>query len=717
MTRNAFPRDLRRLARLCGIALGYHDIWGEFHPAAEAPVRSALESMGLAASSAEEVARSAANLLRARWESMLRPVITWDEGSPCAVYATVREDEGPLAWRLEQEDGAVHEGRIEPSRFLASRIIDGAHYRRVLLPRLPYLPSGYHILSCTSAARGSRAVIIVAPRGCYLPEGLQGGRRIWGYAMQLYSVVSKRNWGIGDYTDLLQLAELAAETGAGILGVNPLHALSFNDPLQASPYSPQSRSALNPWYLDVEAMDGFHSSPLVAQLLAEDDIRERLEAARGRSDLSYGGVAALKRPFFEALYREFCERELSADSPLAAEYRRFVEEGGRDLRVYAAYEALQRDLGGSWREWSEELRSFDAPAVEQWCSEHEDDLGFFCFLQWQAHRQLRAAGKRCLERRLAVGLYLDLALGASGGSAEVWGDPQLFATSSSGAPPDECNLKGQDWGLPPYIPAQLTARAYAPFIAVLRSAMRYAGALRLDHVMGLRRLFWVPPGFSGENGVYVYYPFADLLRVVVLESNRNNCLIIGEDLGTVPAVVREGMSRTGMFAYKLLMFMKDERGRYLAPHEYPEEAVVMASTHDLATLRGFWEETDLKLRSALSLFPSEELERTQFEQRRRDKAELLAALRREGLLPELGDEARWDDRLYLALHEFIARTPTKLLLVQFEDVLFQERQVNLPGVSEGYPSWRHRLSVAIDSFNDLPAFRSMSDALRRERGG
>ncbi len=385
--------------------------------------------------------------------------------------------------------------------------------------------------------------------------------------MQIYALRSQRNWGAGDFTDLKTLIDLAARVGAGIVGVNPVHALFPHNPAHASPYSPSSRLFLNVFCLDVEAVPDFAECDAARSRVADPEFQARLRALRATEWVEYREVGEIKLGVLEQLYLNFRERHLAVGDQHAHAFRAFQAEGGAALRRQALFEALQRHFHGNdpsiwgWPEWPEPYRDPAAEAVAQFAVEQAEQVEFFEYLQWQAELQLEAASRRSWEHALGVGLYQDLALGVDRGGGEAWANQGLYALGASmGAPPDDFNLHGQDWGLPPMIPAQLVDAAYAPFIATLRANMRHAGALRIDHVMGLMRLFWIPAGGTPEAGAYVAYPLDDLFGIVALESQRNRCLVIGEDLGTVPDAVREAMARYGALMYRLLYFEKEQDG-------------------------------------------------------------------------------------------------------------------------------------------------------------
>ncbi|OAI51140.1 hypothetical protein AYO46_08670 [Betaproteobacteria bacterium SCGC AG-212-J23] len=481
--------------------------------------------------------------------------------------------------------------------------------------------------------RASAGKFSFSPGKCYQPEFLERGRT-WGFALQLYGVRSARNWGIGDFGDLRRVVEIAAKLGAGIVGLNPLHATGL------SPYSPSSRHALNPLYIELEA-----AGP---------------KKLRDTELVDYPAVRKAKYAAFESIFRKIS----------------FSEKPKHD---FALFEALREALGDDWRRWPEEYRSPASPAVKRFAARNARRVSFHAWLQALARKQLDAVQARALKLGMPVGLYVDLALGADRGGAEVWSDPQAYAmTVSTGAPPDEFNPRGQDWGLPPYSPRALRARRFRPFGELLRANMPRGGALRIDHVMALMRLYWIPVGAKADRGGYVSYPLRELVAVLAEESRRNRCMVIGEDLGTVPPEVREALSAAGVLSYRPLLFERTP------PAEFPRDALVCVSTHDLPTWRGYWSARDLKLRERAGLTVDADKEKNQ---RKKDQAGLAALLAREGL-----------DTSVRSAHAFIARTPSKLVVVQPEDVFGAREQANLPGTVAEHPNWRRKLPVPIEEW-------------------
>ena len=518
------------------------------------------------------------------------------------------------------------------------------------------------------------------PRGgrCHRPALLEAGGRIWGFSVQLYGLRSARNWGCGDFGDLRALLELSARLGASFVGVNPLHAG------EGSPYSPSSRHALNWRYLDIEAIPEFSGSHKARALVSSKAFQGRLRALRDAELVDYAGVGDAKREVLELLFEEGA---FKGGSP----------KGARD---YALFEALREKFGAPWQSWPEPYRNPRSKEVLAFAKSRAKRVRFHEFVQLQARRQLDAAQARAKALGMPLGLYVDLALGADAGGAEVWADQKAFALEvSCGAPPDEFNPRGQDWGLPPYSPRALRASGYRAFVDLLRANMPEGGALRMDHVMALSRLYWIPRGAKADAGGYVHYPVDDLLAVLAAESRARKCLVIGEDLGTVSQDLRAKLNAAGVLSYRPLFFEKLPNGEMAPPEAYPRDALVCVSTHDLPTWRGYWAEHDLDLRDRLGLTVDAKKER----QLRRDD---IKKLERAGLTPKPA-----------SAHAYIARTPCKLALVQPEDMLEVLEQANLPGTVDQHPNWRRKLPLALEGWASDPQVRATVEAMAERNIG
>ena len=727
---------LSRLAAAAGIVPEYLDVTGVRHVTSGATQRALLAAMGIELrSEADIVAALAAHEAR-DWRRVLPPVAVFGAADiPLSLEVSLPRAlaEGALRWTLISEQGEPWSGDAAAGELQLTdeKTVDGISLvrARVTLPQTAAsLGLGYHRLELEVGERTAATTLIVAPARCYEHQSFADGGRAWGFAVQLYGVRSRRNWGIGDLTDLRHLTEFAASVGADIIALNPLHAPSPVALQHASPYSPSSRLFGNPLYIDIEAIPDFaHCAPAL-RAVANADFQSRLHWLRAGELVGYRVTAAAKRHILELLYRYFVEKHKGRDDERDRAFAEYLAGGGETLRRHALFEALAQMLHGAgvaavadWRRWPASLRDVNSSAVAAFAAANPDRVEFHAWVQWQFETQLEAAAARSSTLGLRVGIAADLAVGIDPGGSESWSDPSLYATAASiGAPPDLYNPTGQNWGLPPMIPNRLREAAYEPFIATLRRNMLAAGALRIDHVMGLLRLYWIPTGATADAGAYVRYPFDDLLAILALESQRNRCLVIGEDLGTVPDEVREGLRRVGTLSSRPLYFQNEPDGEFTRPADFPRDAVVSVGTHDLPTLKGFWVGADLDAREALTPLPSPENRYAQNVERTGQRRRLIHALQLEGLLPQGVDpyhaaHGEWSPELGLALQRYIARTPSKILLVAMEDVFGQREQVNLPGTVDERPNWRRKLPRNLEDWADDPAVRALIDAVRAER--
>ncbi|HVA28943.1 MAG TPA: 4-alpha-glucanotransferase [Candidatus Baltobacteraceae bacterium] len=522
-----------------------------------------------------------------------------------------------------------------------------------------------------------RTRVIVTPRAAYVPDAFGSPR--WGYAAQLYSVRSQRNWGIGDFSDLARLATIARAEGASVLALNPLHQGHLTNPASASPYAPLSRRFLNALYIDVDA---------AAERCGVAIDRPDLEGLRRSPLIDYRGVAFVKMQALEAIFAAGTRRDV---------LRAFAQ---RDpgLRAMACYEAImEREVARDaevygWMQWPQELRDCHSPAVAAFAREHARRLEFFIFLQWLADEQLAQAARAA--SAMEIGLYRDLAVGVDLASVDVWADPDAYALGLSvGAPPDPLNADGQNWGLPPFHPQRLAERAYEPFVTLLRANMRHAGALRIDHIMGLKRLFCVAREHPQAGGAYVNFDFEAMLGIVALESRRHDCMVVGEDLGTVPDGFRERIGSARIFACRVLYFERENDGAFCAPEAYAREAVASTGTHDLPTLAGFWAQADPQTRERL-----------------------LEALRRARVLAEVANPSDLTlTELLVATYRYLGRSRSDLVLVQLEDALGSHDQVNVPGTVDEQPNWQRKVSEPLESLEQHPIFAAIARTMRDER--
>ena len=592
MSSDALTPLIERLARARGVGDAYHSYKGELKYFTLTTKAAILRAMHCRIDDAAALETQIRESEAAHPVGLLGDVVVLRAGSRAArVNTPAIEQNALLRWTVKFEGGGgTRSGEVRawdlPER--GSHQQDGKWYVLRDLPLPADLLTGYHRLEVDLEHAGrEECALIVAPDKCREPADIAGGSRLWGVAVQLYALRSQNNWGIGDFSDLAELLRHAAAAGAGFVGISPVHALFPSDPTLYSPYSASSRHALNVMFIDVASVLEAQGSRRALAIMADPGFRARLAQARAATQVDYAAVASLKMAVLQAAFERFRTEHLARHTARAAACRAFLRERGEAMRLHTLFDAIDSHLrrhhgtGAGWHNWPEEYRSPTGDAVRRFAHEHADEVDFHGYLQWLAAEQLGAVRKLARELNLSVGIYGDYAVGVNASGSETWSDQSLYCTGAAiGAPPDPIGPGGQEWGIPPQDPRQLRRTAYAPFAALVRANMRACGALRLDHVMALFRQWWVPRGFKSADGGYVHYPVEDLLGVVALESHRNGCLVVGEDLGVVPDEIRRALPQFGVYHYKVVLF-EQKGGEFVAPADYTRYALAAVTTHDL----------------------------------------------------------------------------------------------------------------------------------------
>jgi 4-alpha-glucanotransferase len=694
-SRGRARRALRALADRVGITAEYVDQTGkERHATSDRTRVALLAAMGFDASS-EAAADRTRRALRERENEQLLPAVrvTTAAGAPIACVLP-RGWPSRVEWELEVADEHGH-----VARQAGRATVRTGRRIEVALDQSPEL--GYYTLRLTVRARAraidARQRLVVASTRCVSPEAILHGQRVVGLTANVYALRSARNWGVGDTGDLHHLAEWAARIGGAFVGVNPLHALR-NRGHGISPYGPVSRLFRNVLYIDVEAIPELAESGDARAMVEQSG--SRIARLRAASHLDYEAVMTTKRPVLEALHRTFAEHHRGQDTPRGRAYAEYVETQGEALDDFATWCVLdEREEGRPWQTWPAEVRESHGPAVRAFRARERERVDFHRWLQFELDRQLGDAQARARGLGLPIGLYQDLAIGAAADGSDTWMNPDLFLDGATvGAPPDPYAAAGQNWGLPAINPHRLAADGYAYWVRLVRAALRHGGALRIDHILGLFRQYWIPAGMRAADGAYVRFPAEDLLGILALESVRANALIVGEDLGTVPPEVPPALERWGMLSSKVLYFETDaKRGRFKPPDTYPRLALTTANTHDMPSIAAFWRELDIDLRAKVGAIPTKRAVDRARRERAVAREALAMALIEEGLWP-VGEEPTTDLALREAVHSFLRRTPSWLVGLSLDDLVGQVEPVNLPGVaSDRWPSWTRRMTMSLEA--------------------
>ena len=673
---------LERAAARWGIELEYTDTWGRSHAASSTAILAALKALGVQASSPAELEQAVLQRELADWSRPFPPTVVLFEDSTSLRVDIPAEHAGrSIKIEFEWENGDLeHHWFWLPELAEISRItIEG---RAFLAKRVPLasLRLGYNRLRIywmqePELERFGEARMIVCPRRVRTVD-----HRIAGVALSLYGLRSARNWGCGDFTDLRAAVDVFASAGAAFLALNPLHAIPNRTPYNTSPYLPECSLYRNWLYLDPERVPGF---------AAEDASAEDRAQLRAAEFVDYPRVAVLKR---RALHRAFLR---FLDAGRLTELETFLAAEGQPLEDYATYCVLWDHVHEAhphiwlWTQWPEEYRDPRSPDVAAFRENHREEVLFHQFLQWQVDRQLSEVQDHALARGMKIGLYHDLALATDRFGADLWAHGPFFVAGARvGAPPDELAPSGQDWGFPPPNRDAHRDRGYELFARAIRMNARHGGALRIDHVMRFFRLFWIPDGLTAAEGVYVRDNVEDLLGILALESSRGGFIVVGEDLGTVAPEVRQRLADAGILGYRLLWFEKHADGRLRAPGEYPVQAAVSTTTHDLPTLAGFFQGRDIEARKAAGLIDQGEYE-AQWNARHQD-------IRR--VEESLGAAGFGGDPL-----GFVLSTPCTLAIVNQEDLTGEVEQQNLPATTWQHANWSRKMRVAVEHLDALAA--------------
>lgn len=720
-----------KLAHLRNISASFQDFRGLDTQVDAANLERILAAMGYDPDDEAGLADSATRLDQQQWRERLEPVVVLNplRGHDLNLYMDAAERDQTGHWRLDCESGdAVREGRFETAGLTQTGDywIGATQYLRLALPLPVDLPEGYHRIRLTLGGRTDETTLIVTPATSFQPEPMARGDRVWGTAIQLYTLRSDRNWGIGDFGDLAELVDTLAGQGADVIGLNPVHSLYPVSPEHASPYSPSNRSFINPLYVAIEQVPEYEQATELHRLLATTPVQAELSRLRDRPMVDYSGVSALKYQALTELYRVFRRDHLGQGTDRDQAFQTFVRQQGVPLREHATFEALlarfhrQDSQAWGWPCWPPAYQDHHSEAVQAFAATHEDDISYYQYLQFVADEQLQTVDRQTRALGMRIGLYRDLAVGADRGGAEVWGNRESYCLNAAvGAPPDALGPNGQNWGLPPFDPVNLKARGYQSFITLLRNNMRACGALRIDHAMSLLRLWWCPPGESAALGAYVYYDLYDLLGIVNLESQRNQCLVIAEDLGTVPDKVVETFPRARLYSNRVFYFEMAD-GVCTPPQDYPERALAIVCNHDMPTLSAFWAMSDLELRQQLGLFASQQdvtHERAARAQAKQAIIDALLACERlpAGVSADAGQVPAMTLPLCLAIHQHLAACRSQIVAVQLEDLMLINSPVNIPGTSDEYPNWRRKLTASLPelfSQREIRAFCQRLSAVR-----
>lgn len=680
--------DILGLARRAGIAVEWRDYANRRHQVSLDSVRRILSALDLPCDTDGEAKASREKLEHAA----LPPLLTVTAGQ--ALEVPFPRPAASRRGRIIREDGTVAD-------------LELASPDQARVP--PIETPGYHTIELGEQRLG----VAVAPGRCFTISDIAPDERLWALAAQVYGLRSDGDCGIGDMSAVAALAAGAASLRADALALSPTHALFSSDPRQISPYSPSNRTFYNPLHADASVMFDAERLRRAKAEAGCGTLAERLEAS---PEIDWVQSSRLKLMIFRRLFADFAATDLKASpqTALAADFTKFCADNGERLQQHATFEVLYAARfkddphSACWKDWPARWRDPNSEEVGKFARAHAEDVSFHCFLQWLADRSLAHAHAAAKQTGMRIGLISDVAIGVNTCGSQCWADPQdMLNGLEIGAPPDLFNSDGQNWGLTTFSPRALALRGFAPFLATIRSCMRHAGGVRIDHAMGMMRLWVIPQGAQPSEGAYLSYPLDDLLRLLALESHRHSAIVVGEDLGTVPEGFRQRLELAGIYGMRVLWFERDRSG-FTPPSAWPAAAVAMTSTHDLPTVAGWWSGRDIKVRAQAGRVPDLDSERGA---RRGDRRALWRAFQVARVADTEQPPADQGDRVADAAVKFIAATPSRLALLPLEDALALKEQPNLPGTITEHPNWRRRYPKRAGDLLAVPQVRNRCTVL------
>lgn len=732
---------INELSELCNILPEYWDIFGKKHVLSSDTKIEILKAMNIKIDTDEDINNEIKYRRWYPWKNFVEPVHVFSEKEQpvkVPVYLPITEENETdlkITCSVEDEKGEESEFILTNAavNIAETQWIEDTRYVKIELPDITERNIGYYdlFIECghpeaifpgESKVMQKKTKVIITPDTCYVPDELNKGKA-WGLSINLYAIRSSRNWGIGDFTDLTRIVRWVAELHGDSVGINPLHALQNTVPFGISPYSPISRLYKNFIYLDVEKIPEVMDSN-IKETISKKSGRE-IDELRKTDLIDYEKIADLKERILREAFSDFYEKNYAQSTHRGNEFKKYISEEGSALESFALFLTLHRYMRETkgfhaWQQWPEEFRNPSNKAVCEFKKLWEKEILFYQYVQWLIDTQHAEAAAEAERVGMKIGLYHDLAIGSVGSGSEAWNFQDIIAVGADvGAPPDDFNPDGQNWGFPPIIPEKLKETAYELFVQTIRKNMKYGGALRIDHALGLFRLFWIPHGMSPAEGAYINYPHEDLLRIIALESVRNRTMVIAEDLGTIGENVRDTLKRFNMLSYRLFYFERDYPDpSFLSPGKYPDMALCAVTTHDLPTLYGFWGGRDLKVKMELGQNPDMNIWNDRMEERTRDKQLIISALKSADIIDEEypAEPEKIPDmthQLCLAVYEYLALTPCKFLLVSLDDIIGTLNQQNMPGTVDSYPNWRQKTPLALAEMISDQRFLSLAEMLRK----
>ncbi len=725
-----------------------------------------------------DVASCLKSTLDNEFKTFLRPanIVRQNRQQEIEVSIPVSMLDKQLDWSVQEENGtSKHDGKIYCSDLEVvkdmqgnprRRVVDGVEYEKRILRIPAEMDIGYHALKVTTPDGNEfNSELISCPEKCYDPIDIANGGKTWGVPVQIYEQKSEENQGVGDFSDVDEIAHTLAEAGAGIVGLSPVHAMPLDKPEEASPYASWSRTYYNPLFCDVTAIPDFEKSKKAQEKYDDPEYTAKRRKVQSKANIDYTSVVELKLPIWEECYEQFWNNDIGENpTERGKDFINFCTKGidislkkaghSSDLEVknlhnYAVFSALSMEMANlspkpqNWRDWPEEFQDPESDATKAFAKRNMKKINFFKYMQWETNRQLKNVQTNCKNNGMKIGVYTDIAVGSSPDGFEGWGQKDLFVKASAGAPPDMLSSNGQNWEILGFKPYALKNLGYQPFRVMLEANMKHAGCSRLDHVLQLARLYMIPHGKSGRDGAFLYYPVDDMMAIVALESHRNKCMLIGEDIGCLPPGFREKMEDHGILSYRVMPF---ERGNGMNhPESYPKYSTAAPSTHDTPPLASQWTAKHVHQKDFLGFYGNEGQKNSEFEDFARLREQINWALTEKGCWEKVGakpvENPRQDTKsvpfkFEQAVADYLGQANSAIMLMPFSDIFRTNYMGNIPGTRQMHSSispkvdkdletegaskipfynWRPKMHVPTHAIKSIPVFKDIANILNGYR--
>ena len=709
---------LYKLSEKLGIKTGYWGLEGQWHQVSEKTITSILSSLSIKINSEEDIKNELTKIEEKEKKLIQKTVFSQFDEKTITIplnLINIANHNQELTYKISSntDNTNITVGKQTIADLTVTKEEENKKIANLVINKP--LSIGYYNLSITLENKTYNSILVIHPQKAFLQKWVKEGKKVWGVATQLYSLKSDNNQAFGDFTDLENLGKIIKDQGGDIVGINPLHALPVYDSYRYSPYSPFNRKFLNFLYIDITKLSNFKSSKKLQRTFNSSILKNKINNLKETKKIHYTKVHKIKLELLRESFKVF--KQAGDKRSDLKDFKEYCKKGGTDLLNYATFCALECHFkNSSWQEWKEEYHNTENKVVQEFIKQNEKEIEFYMYLQWQAFLQIDTCHKNLKKLGFTNGIYGDLAIGAEINGSESWENKKSIVPNVSiGAPPDKFAPQGQNWHLGPLNPINLQNTGYLDFRKILSTTMNYCDILRIDHILGLSRLFFIPE--ETNEGLYVTYNFDEMLKILTLESHLHKCMIVGEALGNTEPKVLNKLQQYNILSYQVFRFNVWEQSKlFKRPQEYPTLSMSCATTHDLPTIAGFYIGRDLYMQRKLSLYNNEEEMLEREKNRSTERKHLLSALEDQGLKvsKKLKNE-QFLNTLSVNIQAYIAKTPSAITIVNLEDILGETKQINIPGTSTEYGNWQKKLSVNLEELPHNNNFKQLKTIMKEEK--